>query len=77
LLGAVAIATALAFGLGGRNVAGDLLERWRNQIRTEASRQTNQRPIPTTGGEIRSPLPGSDMPHTSDTTTRSTEEPEI
>ena len=28
MLGAIAIAGALAFGIGGRKAAGDLLERW-------------------------------------------------
>jgi hypothetical protein len=50
LLGAVAIAAALAFGLGGRNVAGDVLERWRGQLREEAHRTPPPMPIPPTGG---------------------------
>ena len=28
MLGAIALAAAIAFGLGGRKVAGELLERW-------------------------------------------------
>lgn len=47
LLGAVAVAAALAFGLGGRNVAADVLERWRGQLREEANKPTP--PIPQTG----------------------------
>lgn len=35
LLGAVAVATALAFGLGGREVAGRELEKWLASVRTE------------------------------------------
>jgi hypothetical protein len=50
LLGAVAVAAALAFGLGGRNVASDVLERWRGQLRDEANRPPPQMPIPPTGG---------------------------
>jgi hypothetical protein len=37
LLGAVAVAAAIAFGLGGREVAADALDRWRNRIREETS----------------------------------------
>ncbi len=33
LLGAIAIAIAIAFGLGGREVAGKQLEEWRNQLK--------------------------------------------
>jgi len=73
LLGAVAVAAALAFGLGGREVAGQMLERWHSQLRAEATRPTP--PIPTTGAgsefppridpdrpENYPPPPGSDMP---------------
>jgi len=38
LLGAVAVATALAFGLGGRDVAHQVLERWRERMRLEENR---------------------------------------
>jgi hypothetical protein len=38
LLGAVAVAAALAFGLGGREVAGRQLERWRQDLSDVASR---------------------------------------
>jgi hypothetical protein len=31
VLGAVAVATALAFGLGGREAAGDIAKRWSNE----------------------------------------------
>ena len=33
LLGAIAIAIAIAFGLGGREVAGKQLEEWRNELK--------------------------------------------
>ena len=33
LLGAIAIAIAIAFGLGGRDVAGKQLEEWRNELK--------------------------------------------
>lgn len=36
LLGAIAIAVALAFGLGGRDVAGQLLQDWRGEVETRA-----------------------------------------
>jgi hypothetical protein len=35
LLGAVAVAAALAFGLGGRDVAGGLLREWESGVRTQ------------------------------------------
>ncbi len=47
MLGAVAVAAAIAFGIGGRGVAADLLERWRGQLRDEAHRTPP--PIPQTG----------------------------
>jgi len=47
LLGAVAIAAAIAFGLGGREVAGDVLERWRNRIQVEASKPPRPAPMRT------------------------------
>ena len=47
LLGAVAVAAALAFGLGGREMAGRLLERWRNEVRTEANRPNPPSTPPT------------------------------
>ena len=47
MLGAVAVAAAIAFGIGGRGVAADLLERWRGQLREQASRTPP--PIPQTG----------------------------
>jgi hypothetical protein len=31
-IGAIAVAAAIAFGIGGRDVAGDVLESWRNKV---------------------------------------------
>ncbi len=31
-IGAIAVAAAIAFGIGGRDVAGDVLENWRNKV---------------------------------------------
>ncbi len=49
LLGAVAVAAAIAFGIGGRDEAKRVLEQWRGNLRTQAARPGNT-PIPTTGG---------------------------
>jgi hypothetical protein len=46
LLGAVAVAAAIAFGLGGREVAADALDRWRNRIREETSKPPKPAPAP-------------------------------
>jgi hypothetical protein len=35
LLGAIAVAVALAFGLGGREAASREIENWRESIKTE------------------------------------------
>jgi hypothetical protein len=48
LLGAVAVAVALAFGLGGRDVAARQLESWQKTLREEAS-------TPTTPPSLRRP----------------------
>ncbi len=63
MLGAVAVAAAIAFGIGGRDVARDLLERWRGQIRSHASQPTT----PRTSGPSTS---GPTIPQTGSTTTR-------
>lgn len=63
MLGAVAVAAAIAFGVGGRDVARDLLERWRGQIRSQASQPTT----PRTSGPSTS---GPTIPQTGGTTTR-------
>jgi hypothetical protein len=66
MLGAVAVAAAIAFGIGGRDIAGQMLERWRNQVRDSANRPNP--PIPQTGGgtDIMPPSshqgPSSDYP---------------
>src|SRR5918997_3171422 len=55
LLGAIAVAAALAFGLGGREVAGRELERWTQAARSgEAERQAAQLPA---GSTPPSPMP--------------------
>jgi hypothetical protein len=70
MLGAIAVAAAIAFGIGGREVARQLLERWRVRLQVEAAKP--EPPIPQTGGtqtgdyppvedDIRSPLPPRDM----------------
>jgi hypothetical protein len=58
LLGAVAVAVAIAFGLGGRDVAGRLLERWQDDIRNNPGGI-----IPATGAkrEPRGPMPGAGL----------------
>jgi hypothetical protein len=35
VLGAIAVATAIAFGIGGREMAAETLQRWRNELRSE------------------------------------------
>jgi hypothetical protein len=47
LLGAVAVAAAIAFGIGGRDEAKRVIEQWRGQLRSRAAQST---PIPQTGG---------------------------
>jgi hypothetical protein len=59
LLGAVAIAAALAFGLGGREVAGRQLERWRQDL-SEVANRPPEPPPPAPrplGGVPPSPTP--------------------
>ncbi|NLG73457.1 MAG: mechanosensitive ion channel [Chloroflexi bacterium] len=55
LLGAVAVAFALAFGLGGRDAASRQIERWRNDLSTGPST-----PPGLTGGAMTSPSELSD-----------------
>ena len=43
VLGAVALAAALAFGIGGREVAGDILEKAYGRIDEEAEEQGDSR----------------------------------
>ncbi len=35
VLGAIAVATAIAFGIGGREMAAETLKQWRNELRSE------------------------------------------
>lgn len=58
LLGAVAVAAALAFGLGGRDVAGRQLERWQQDLREAANRPVEPPP------PAPSPMGGSSPPPT-------------
>jgi len=58
LLGAVAVAAALAFGLGGRDTAARLLERWRNEIRIDLGRTPP--PPPSANRPAESPGLGTD-----------------
>ena len=55
LLGAVAVAAALAFGLGGREAAGRQLERWRQDLSEAANRPPE--PPPPSPGPFGSPPP--------------------
>ena len=61
LLGAVAVAAAIAFGIGGREVARDLLERWRGDLREARNRPAppppSTPPIPQTGASVITPPP--------------------
>ena len=59
-LGAIAVAAALAFGLGGRETAGRLLERWQQQAEARA----NQPPPPPTSSSMLPPTPGPSVPPT-------------
>jgi hypothetical protein len=65
MLGAVAVAAAIAFGVGGRDVARDLLERWRGQLREQANRPAPPPPpppsIPRTGQDVHVPPAPSDF----------------
>ena len=51
LLGAVALAAAIAFGIGGREVAGDILEKAYNRSDEVADDTTERRGGDTEGGE--------------------------
>lgn len=48
MLGAVAVAAAIAFGIGGRDTAKQLLERWQGQLRQQGAQPKPS--IPQTGG---------------------------
>jgi hypothetical protein len=57
LLGAVAVAAALAFGLGGREVAQRQLERWRQDLSQAANRPVEPSPPGSLGGSTPPPAP--------------------
>jgi hypothetical protein len=60
LLGAVAVAVAIAFGLGGREVAERQLERWQASLREAEARGASTRPDTGTTditGQPPTPLP--------------------
>ena len=63
LLGAVAVAAAIAFGFGGREVAGRELEHWveqvKNRSRSDRGRTSPHRPIGTTVGTAPGPVAGA------------------
>jgi hypothetical protein len=50
VLGAVALAAAIAFGIGGREVARDILEKAYNRSSDEVEGDSSGRPGSTTGG---------------------------
>src|ERR671918_1783486 len=61
LLGAVALAAAIAFGIGGREVARDILEKAYNRS-DEVTGDSGGRPGGSTGGTIDGGTQGSDRP---------------
>ena len=46
ILGSAAVATALAFGLGGRDAAARMLERWHDDHPAPASRAPSPKKLP-------------------------------
>ncbi|MDQ3860888.1 MAG: hypothetical protein M3266_04810, partial [Actinomycetota bacterium] len=52
VLGAVALAAAIAFGIGGREVAQDILEKAYNRSSDEVTNDSGGRPGSTTGGTM-------------------------
>ena len=61
VLGAVALAASIAFGIGGREVAQDILEKAYNRS-DEVEGDSDGRPGGTTGGTIDGGAQGSDRP---------------
>jgi small-conductance mechanosensitive channel len=61
VLGAVALAGAIAFGIGGREVAQDILEKAYNRS-DEVTNDSGGRPGGTTGGTMDGGAQGSDRP---------------
>jgi len=66
MLGAVAVAAAIAFGLGGREVAGRELEHWvdqvKNRARTDHGTPTPRRPLGATVGSAPGSVDGALSP---------------
>jgi hypothetical protein len=60
LLGAVAVAVALAFGLGGRDVAARQLERWRQDVQGGLPSPGRPGLPPTPSGPVMDPQEGPD-----------------
>ena len=60
VLGAVALAAAIAFGIGGREVARDILEKAYNRSSDEVTNDSGGRPGSTTGGTMDGGAQGSD-----------------
>jgi hypothetical protein len=60
LLGAVAVAVAIAFGLGGREAAARQLERWQTSLRAAQAREPSTRP--DTGSADLSGQPPTPLP---------------
>ena len=60
VLGAVALAAAIAFGIGGREVARDILEKAYNRGSDEVTNDSGGRPGGTTGGTMDGGAQGSD-----------------
>src|SRR5919107_1525881 len=60
VLGAVALAGAIAFGIGGREVARDILEKAYNRSSDEVTNDSGGRPGSTTGGTMDGGAQGSD-----------------
>ena len=61
LLGALAVAAALAFGLGGRETAARWLERWQQQLRSAPPPRTPPPTVPPAPGTSGAP-PSPDFP---------------
>ena len=73
LLGAVAVAAAIAFGFGGREVAGRELEHWveqmKNRSRTDRGRPSPRRPMGATVGTAPGMADGAPSPGSPDMAT--------
>lgn len=58
IIGSVAVAVALAFGLGGREAAGKQVERWFETLRTKRAEETIEQRSHAQGQAQRSLSPG-------------------